>query len=668
MMTIKEAKEKCPNITLVNGENLSNYRKYSNLIFEVLQKFVEKVEKLGMDENYLDVTSIIDKRMEEIGNNSCDNLYFEGFVHPTEQSFENCNCGCLVRLKLGTHLAKEIREQIFNETGLTCCAGVAHNKLLAKLIGSQNKPNKQTVLSPKHAKQFMAELKNLRSITGIGEKTASAIEEIVGLKTIEDLQNCDIEKLVKKFGYDLAVKIKEQSIGKDTSVVKPSGKPKSIGLEDSCKTISIRSDVEQKFRLLLVRLVQQIRDDDRIPVSIKVTLRKYDPIKKNSHRETRQSNILPSLFKNVDGKVIIMEGGQEKLLKTIMSMFDRLVDLKVPFNITLLGLCFSKFQERKTGNSSIANFLMKKKDVEVQAITNLSNDSATFSSDSFRSTTASPLGMDYETMSNNSLASLSGSESEFEPSPKKKKLNLLLQRRRAFSTSTDDIASPTKLRVSELRLNSTETSFFASAAKSSTPLSMISKKLSPLSISNKTEEKQALNANCSGENSSAMEISPIAIKNPMKSFLASKFPAEKFSNSFFSTSTKTSENPILPEAAEKEKSPIPLIKSPTLTTTSVKRLQSECESETTFKPISEPPQQSSNSSESQEYSHIPPSVDLNVFKDLPIEMQRELLVAWKNNPANSTASSSAVITGANNSKKAKIMNGKNTLHKYFVKN
>lgn len=594
MMLVQEAKKKCPHLTIINGEDLSNYKKFSNKIFEVLQKFTDKVEKLGFDENYLDVTSIIDKKLEEIANNECEKLLVEGFIHPNEEVFDTCKCGCRERLVLGSHLAKEIREQILKDVGLTTCAGIGHNKLLAKLVGSMNKPNQQTLLAPLYAKEFLAELNDVKAITGIGLKTAGSIEEI-GIKSIAELQNCDIERLRKKFGYDLALKLKELSYGRDSSIVKASGKPKSIGLEDSCKSISIRCDVEQKFRLLLARLIQQISEDDRIPVCIKLTLRKYDPLKKTSHRETKQCNILPSLFKNLNGKIILAENGQEKLMKTIMNLFDRIIpesSHKTPFNITLLGLCFSKFQERKKGSGSIANFLMKKSDVEVQAITNLSNESASFSSDSFRTKTASPLGMDYETVSNHSLASLSGSESEIEPSPKKKKLNILLARRRCnLSTSTDDIASPSKLRVSELRLNSLdkgESSFFATASKSTNPATSTplpcSKRLSPLSMT--------------------------------------------------STPMSSSEQSII--------TPIPVLGTPT----------------------------PSISVDTNENSSVPPTVDLNVFKDLPSDIQKELLVAWQKPSSNAMgmSSTSAIPSAINPAKKAKITNNKNNLLKYFIRN
>ena len=55
-------------------------------------------------------------------------------------------------------IAAEVRQAILCETGLTCCAGVSHNKLLAKLVGGWKKPNMQTVILPEDAENFLSHL------------------------------------------------------------------------------------------------------------------------------------------------------------------------------------------------------------------------------------------------------------------------------------------------------------------------------------------------------------------------------------------------------------------------------------------------------------------------------------------------------------------------------
>ena len=48
--------------------------------------------------------------------------------------------------RIGSVVAKRAREAIRAETGLGCCCGIAHNKMLAKLVSSLHKPDQQTSL------------------------------------------------------------------------------------------------------------------------------------------------------------------------------------------------------------------------------------------------------------------------------------------------------------------------------------------------------------------------------------------------------------------------------------------------------------------------------------------------------------------------------------------
>ena len=82
------------------------------------------------------------------------------------QVLSPCPCGCHERLKLGSVIAAEVRQAILKDTGLTCCAGIAHNKLLAKLVAGWRKPNMQTTLLPEDAESLLSRLQ-ARDIPGI---------------------------------------------------------------------------------------------------------------------------------------------------------------------------------------------------------------------------------------------------------------------------------------------------------------------------------------------------------------------------------------------------------------------------------------------------------------------------------------------------------------------
>ncbi|XP_073950726.1 DNA polymerase iota [Choristoneura fumiferana] len=434
-MLVHDALKVCPNLKLVNGEDLQNYRTASNKIFELLLSWKCPVEKLGMDENFIDVTKIVQEKLKSVDVN---NLIVPGHVY--EEASANCACGCHTRLKLASQVAGEMRQKIFNELGFTTCAGIAHNKLLAKLICPLHKPNDQTTMFPEHAEGFMSALPSVRSIPSIGSKTAEALvsQKII---TVSDLQEVPLDILKKHFNSDMAVRLKSLSLGNDNTPVKQSGKPQSIGLEDSFKTVSVRSEVEEKFSALLQRLLVLVREDGRIPVSLRVTLRKKDAKRLSSHRESRQCQISPSIFTISNSTLAVTQAGQQKLLTIIMRLFNKLIDLSKPFHLTLVGLAFTKFQERMTGRGSIVNYLMN--DISVQSVLNLQSDCDT-----------SATSMDYSAASPGSSTTTDLSDGEVEPSPKKpKKVNWIAKRR---CLSKGEVASPSKLKVGELRLNSRE--------------------------------------------------------------------------------------------------------------------------------------------------------------------------------------------------------------------
>lgn len=68
-------------------------------------------------------------------------------------------------LQVGSQVAAEVRQIIARELGFRTSAGIACNKLLAKLASGLHKPNDQTVLPPPLAAAFVAPLP-LRSLPG----------------------------------------------------------------------------------------------------------------------------------------------------------------------------------------------------------------------------------------------------------------------------------------------------------------------------------------------------------------------------------------------------------------------------------------------------------------------------------------------------------------------
>ena len=71
------------------------------------------------------------------------------------------------RLRVGAAIAAEAREALRLELGLRCSAGIAHNKMCAKLASGLHKPDDQTVLPRVETASTVAPLP-LRASPGVG--------------------------------------------------------------------------------------------------------------------------------------------------------------------------------------------------------------------------------------------------------------------------------------------------------------------------------------------------------------------------------------------------------------------------------------------------------------------------------------------------------------------
>ena len=64
---VRDAMKACPELVLVNGEDLSEYRRVSQKIFSLLRQETGKgvcpVERLGMDENFVDISALVEEEV-----------------------------------------------------------------------------------------------------------------------------------------------------------------------------------------------------------------------------------------------------------------------------------------------------------------------------------------------------------------------------------------------------------------------------------------------------------------------------------------------------------------------------------------------------------------------------------------------------------------------------
>lgn len=186
-----QAKKLCPELIFVRPR-FDRYSEISKKIRKIFFEYTDKVEPLSLDEAYLDVTE------NKKGNPSA------------------------------TLIAKEIRERIFAETGLTASAGISINKFIAKVASDYNKPNGQKTVNPEEVLSFLEQL-DVRKFYGVGKVTAEKMYQL-GIFTGMDLKNKTLEYLDAHFGksgryYYYVVR------GIHNSEVKPNRIRKSLAAE-----------------------------------------------------------------------------------------------------------------------------------------------------------------------------------------------------------------------------------------------------------------------------------------------------------------------------------------------------------------------------------------------------------------------------------------------------
>lgn len=88
--------------------------------------------------------------------------------------------------------------------GYHCSAGIAHNKILAKLAAGMHKPNQQTIL-PQFCISELYQTLPITKIRSLGGKFGLQVSEVLGVKVMNDLCRFSErelqQKLDSKTGY-----------------------------------------------------------------------------------------------------------------------------------------------------------------------------------------------------------------------------------------------------------------------------------------------------------------------------------------------------------------------------------------------------------------------------------------------------------------------------------
>lgn len=156
-MPASRARRLCPQAVFLPPD-FTHYREVSRRMMGIVRASVERVEVVGLDEAYLDLSGLFSPRAA----------------------------------------MRRIVAQIREATQLVCSVGIGPNKLVAKVASDAEKPAGFCVLTREQAcERFAGAPPGL--IPGIGPKTAAKLEAM-GLRTLGELARAPNTVLVERFG------------------------------------------------------------------------------------------------------------------------------------------------------------------------------------------------------------------------------------------------------------------------------------------------------------------------------------------------------------------------------------------------------------------------------------------------------------------------------------
>jgi DNA polymerase-4 len=205
------ARRRLPDATYLRPD-FPAYREASAQVMEVLRRNVEKVEVVGLDEAYLDLTGIFSPKAT----------------------------------------MRRIAAQIRAETGLGCSVGISESRMLAKIVSELGKPAGLVVLSRQQAlERFATTSPGL--VPGIGPKTVVKLEGM-GIHTLAQLGERERAELERAFGPRSGAWLQARGRLWDET-------PISVARETKSQSAETTFDVDVRERTELERHLHELSEE-----------------------------------------------------------------------------------------------------------------------------------------------------------------------------------------------------------------------------------------------------------------------------------------------------------------------------------------------------------------------------------------------------------------------
>ncbi|WCJ33302.1 DNA polymerase eta [Euphorbia peplus] len=378
-----EAKKVCPLIQLVQvpvargKADLTTYRNAGSEVVSILSR-KGRCERASIDEVYLDLTDAAEAMLKESPPESLEEIDEEALKSHVlglkkegqkddQESVKEwlCSSNADHRDKLlacAVLIIAELRKQVLKETEFTCSAGIAHNKMLAKLASGMNKPSQQTVVPFSSVKELLDSLP-IKKMKQLGGKLGSSLQIDLGVNTVGDLLQFSEEKLQDRYGINTGTWLWNIARGINGEEVQGRLLPKSHG---SGKTFpgpralrcmdSVQHWINQLCEELSDRLSTDLDQNKRIAHTLTLNATAYKSTDTESHKKfpSKSCPLRYGTAKIQEDSLNLFQAGLREYMDSYGVKLHR--SQQNIWGITSLSVSASKIVDIPSGTSSIMKY------------------------------------------------------------------------------------------------------------------------------------------------------------------------------------------------------------------------------------------------------------------------------------------------------------------------
>ena len=326
--TIRDAKRKCNNLQIF-PPNYELYVKKSNEFFNLISKYTPDIEKLSIDEGFIDYTNI-------------KNLY-----------------GDPIRF------AYKLKREIKTTLGFTVNIGIANNKLCAKMASDLLKPDRVHTIFKDEVVKKMYPLP-IEDLYGVGKSSSKRLRELK-INTIGDLANANYDLLYRYFKNQTS-RLINSARGIDDSIVNVKRKERE-GISHSVTTSYNLNSLDEIYKVLYPlteRVCMSLRKKQKYSYQVSVTLKdKFFKVYSHQRRLKNPTNNTDEIF--IIAKELVKELWNEEGIRLVgislskftdkinhqISMFDDTKDIQNNYNLDkTLDILKNKYGNNIIGKAS----------------------------------------------------------------------------------------------------------------------------------------------------------------------------------------------------------------------------------------------------------------------------------------------------------------------------